>query len=72
MALELNYIPLPPVDEVFAAVKSSCHRCRQEAGLTVDTQAIHSFLTDVNNQEHQWTQLSINHGMKVYPSKLVC
>jgi hypothetical protein len=58
-------VPLPDLDAVFAAVKSSCHSCRQKAGLTIDTQAVTNFLTGLSSQEQQWSQLSKDHGTKV-------
>lgn len=61
----MNSIPLPKPDEVFSAVKSSCCECCKRAGLNIEKAAIHSFLTDLNEQEDQWTQLSVNHGTKV-------
>jgi len=58
-------VPLPDADGIFSAVKSSCQACRQRAGLTIDTDAITNFLTDLSTSEEQWSQLSKDHGTKV-------
>ena len=59
--------PLPDPAGVFEAVKSSCHTCRKRAGLTIDTEAITTFLTDLSSQERQWSKLSQDHGTRVDP-----
>ena len=63
----MSTIPLPNHDEVFGIVKSSCRQCRQQAGLTIDHEAITTFLATLNAQEDQWNRFSVNHGTKVHP-----
>lgn len=60
-------VPLPKEDEIFAVVKSSCHGCRESAGLVLDEEEITTFLTSLNDQESLWSKLSSDHGTKVYP-----
>lgn len=58
-------VPLPNADGIFTAVKSSCHECRKRAGLTIDTEVIATFLTDLSTKQEQWSRLSKDHGTKV-------
>ena len=64
-----NGSPVP--SEIFTAIKSSCRRCRQRAGITIDSQAVNTFLTHLSDQQDRLNQLRLGHGTKVGIPKIL-